>query len=95
MHTSVKTPGWNDGTVSIALHNVLYHLDKRNVYVRMLFIDYCLAFNTKVPSKLTTKLRTLGLNTSHCNWILDFLAGLPQVVRVGNDTSTMLTLRGG
>ncbi|KAK6319802.1 hypothetical protein J4Q44_G00089090 [Coregonus suidteri] len=32
-----------------------------------------------VPSKLITKLRTLGLNTSLCNWILDFLTGRPQV----------------
>ena len=53
----------------------------------MLFIDYSSAFNTIGPSKLITKLRTLGLNTSLCNWILDFLTGLPQVVRVGNNTS--------
>ena len=38
-----------------------------------LFIDYISAFNNIVPSKLITKLRTLGLNTSLCNWILDFL----------------------
>ena len=50
----------------------------------MLFIDYSSAFNTIVPSKLINKLRTLGLNTSLCNWILDFLMGRPQVVRVGN-----------
>ena len=40
--------------------------------------DYSPAFNT---SKLITKLRTLGLNTSLCNWILDFLTGHPQVVK--------------
>jgi hypothetical protein len=45
--------------------------------MRMLFIDYSSAFNTIVPSKLITKLRTLGLNTSLCNWILDFLKGHP------------------
>jgi hypothetical protein len=58
-----------------------------NTYVRMLFIDYSSAFNTRVPSKLITKLRILGLNTSLCNWILDFLTGRPQVVRVGSNTS--------
>jgi hypothetical protein len=63
------------------------HLDKRNTYVRILFIDYSSEFNTIVPSKLITKPRTLGLNTSLCNWILDFLIGRPQVVRVGNNTS--------
>ena len=66
------------------------HLDKRNTFVRMLFIDYSSAFNTIVPSKLITKLRTPGLNTSLCNWILDFLTGRPQVVRVGNNTAATL-----
>ena len=61
----------------------------------MLFIDYSSAFNTMVPSKLITKLRTLGLNTSLCNWILDFLIGLPQVVKVGKNTSATLILNTG
>ena len=61
----------------IALRTALSHLDKRNTYVRKLFIDYSSAFNTIIPSKLITKLRILGLNTSLCNWILDFLMGLP------------------
>jgi hypothetical protein len=56
--------------------------------VRMLYIDYSSAFNTVVPSKLIPKLRALGLNTSLCNYILDFLTGRPQVARVGNNTST-------
>ena len=53
------------------------------------------AFNTIVPLKLITKLRTLGLNTSLCNWILDFLTGRPQAVRVGNNTSSTLILNMG
>ena len=56
-----------DDTISIALHTLLSHLDKTNTYVRMLFIDYSSVFNTIVPTKLMTKLRTLGLNTSLCN----------------------------
>ncbi|CDQ83466.1 unnamed protein product [Oncorhynchus mykiss] len=43
------------------------HLDKRRAYVRMLFVDYSSAFNTIVPSKITSKLRALGLNSSLCN----------------------------
>ena len=50
-----------DNAISIALHTAFSHLDKRNTYVRMLFIDYNSAFNTKVPFKLFTKLGTLGL----------------------------------
>ena len=69
---------------SLALHTALSHLDKMNTYVRMLFIDYSSVFNTIVPSKLITKLTILGLNTSLCNWILDFLTGCPQVVRIGS-----------
>ncbi|MGJ0277130.1 reverse transcriptase domain-containing protein, partial [Streptococcus pyogenes] len=30
------------------------------------------------------KLETLGLDPTLCNWVLDFLTGRPQVVRVGN-----------
>jgi hypothetical protein len=41
----------------------------------MLFIDYSSAFNTIVPIKLIPKLRTLGLITSLCNFILDLLTG--------------------
>jgi hypothetical protein len=52
-------------------------------------------FNTRVSSKLITELRTLGLNTSLCNWILDFLTGCPQVVRVGINTSVTLILNTG
>jgi hypothetical protein len=50
----------------------------------MLFIDYSSAFNTIVFSKLITKIRTLRLNTSLCNWILEFLTVCPQVVRLDN-----------
>ena len=60
----------------------------------MLFTYYNSVFNTIVPSKLISKLRTLGLNTSLC-WILDFLTGHPQVVRVGNNTSATMILNTG
>jgi hypothetical protein len=59
----------------------------------MIFIDYSSAFNTTVPSEAHhTKLRTIGLNTSLCNWILDFMMGRPWAVRVGNNTSATLIL---
>jgi hypothetical protein len=56
-----------DDPISTALYTALSHLDKRNTYVRMLFIDHSSVFNTIVPMRLVTKLRTLGLNTSLCN----------------------------
>ena len=39
-----------DDAITAILHTALTHLDKRNTYVRMLFIDYSSAFNTIVPS---------------------------------------------
>jgi hypothetical protein len=86
---------YTDDAISIALHTALSHLDKRNTYVRIIFIDYSLSFNTIAPSKLINKLRILELNTSICNWILDCLTGRPQMVRVGNNTSATLTLNTG
>jgi gmma-aminobutyric acid receptor subunit gamma/cGMP-dependent protein kinase 2 len=56
----------------------LSHLDKRNSYVRMLFIDYSSLFNPIVPSKLIIKLGALGLNPALCNWVLDLLMAAPR-----------------
>ncbi len=61
----------------------------------MLFIDFSSAFNTIIPQQLTHKLVQLGLNTSRCNWLLDFLTGRPQAVRVGINTSSTITLNTG
>ena len=80
-----------DDAIAIALHTTLFHMNKMNTYVRMLFIDYSSAFNTIVPSKLIIKLGALGLTPALSNWVLDFLTGCPQVVKVGNNTSTSLS----
>ncbi len=58
-------------------------------------MDYSSAFNTIVPATLVVKLQTLGLNRSLCSWILDLLTGRSQVVRMGNNTSSPLTLNTG
>ncbi|KAK3541960.1 hypothetical protein QTP86_008149 [Hemibagrus guttatus] len=52
-------------------------------------------FNTVIPSKLTTKLGDLGINTSLHNWIMDFLTNRPQHVRSGHKCSTTITLNTG
>ena len=67
-----------DNAIAITPHTALTHLDKRNTYVRMPFIDYSSAFNTIIPSKLIIKLETLGLDPALCNWVLDFLTGRKQ-----------------
>lgn len=70
-----------DDAIEVPLHLSLEHLESKNSYVRMLFIDFSSAFNTAVPQHLVKKLGPLGINTSLCNWILDFLTDRPQTVR--------------
>ncbi len=84
-----------DDAIAFILHTALSHLENKNTYVRMLFVDYSSAFNTIVPATLVAKLQTLGLNRSLCSWILDFLTGRSQVVRMGNNTSSPLILNTG
>ncbi len=85
-----------DDAISQVLHSSLTHIDSKNGnYVRLLFIDYSSAFNTIVPTKLAVKLSDLGLNTSLCDWIQDFLTGRPQVVKMGQFTSNSITLNIG
>ncbi len=84
-----------DDAISSTLHLALTHLENKDSYVRMLFIDFSSAFNTIIPQQLINKLNLLGLNNSLCNWILDFLTGRPQSVRVGHNTSSTTTLSTG
>ncbi|KAI5611683.1 gastrula zinc finger protein XlCGF28.1-like [Silurus asotus] len=84
-----------DDDFSTTLHLALTHLDNKDLYVRMLFNDFSSAFNTIIPQHLIEKLNLLGLNTSLCNWILDFLTGRPQSVRIENSISSTTTLSTG
>ncbi|KAI3372368.1 hypothetical protein L3Q82_022861 [Scortum barcoo] len=74
---------------------LLTHLQLPNTYVRMLFVDFSSAFNTVIPDKLILKLHNLGLPSSLCHWIRDFLTNRPQVVRIGDNTSSTLVLSTG
>ncbi|KAK3574170.1 hypothetical protein QTP86_003834 [Hemibagrus guttatus] len=84
-----------DDAISTTLHLSLSHLENKDTYVRMLLIDFSSAFNTIIPQHLTENLSLLGINTSLCNWILDFLTGRPQSVRIGSSTSSATTLNTG
>ncbi|KAI5619394.1 gastrula zinc finger protein XlCGF28.1-like [Silurus asotus] len=84
-----------EDAVSMALHSVLTHLDKKNTYARMLFVYFSSAFNTIIPTKLIAKLLDLGINTSTCNWVMDFLTKRPQQVRSGSICSNTITLNIG
>ncbi len=87
---------FTDDAISQVLHSSLTHIDSKNGnYVRLLFIDYSSAFNIIVPIKLAVKLIDLGLNSSLCDWIQDFLTGRLQVVKMGQFTSNSITLNIG
>ncbi|KAK3553651.1 hypothetical protein QTP70_006859 [Hemibagrus guttatus] len=81
--------------ITTTLHLSFTHLDNKDTYVRMLFTDFSSAFNTIIPQHLIEKLSLLGLNTSLCNWILDFLTGRPQSVRIRNSFSSTTILSTG
>ncbi|KAK3552750.1 hypothetical protein QTP86_022157, partial [Hemibagrus guttatus] len=73
-----------DDAITTTLHLSLTHLDNKDTYVRMLFINFSSAFNTIIPQHLIEKLSLLDLNTSLCNWILDFLIGRPVTMHSSN-----------
>ncbi|KAI5608791.1 gastrula zinc finger protein XlCGF28.1-like, partial [Silurus asotus] len=81
-----------EDAVSTALHSALTHLDKSNTYIRMVFIDFSSAFNTVLPTVLITKLSELGICTSTCRWILDFLTNRPPIVSHLNPQPSFSTL---
>ncbi|KAI3367297.1 hypothetical protein L3Q82_008339 [Scortum barcoo] len=85
-----------EDAVSTALHCVLSHLENKNTYARMLFVDFSSAFNTVIPSKLITKLGDLGISTTPLRyWIMDFLTNRPQHVKSGHNCSSTITLNTG
>lgn len=81
--------------VSMATHVALSHLEQQDSYVWMLFIDYSSAFNTVLSDFLVTKLLHLGLPSSICMWITDFLTNRTQTVRLGKHLSSYITLSTG
>ncbi len=66
----------------------LTHLEYNNTYIRMLFVDFTSVFNIISCMNLIGKLITLGLSTTLCNWILDFLTHRPQRIRIWGYTSS-------
>ena len=84
-----------DDAVALGLHHVLKHLESFRTYARILFIDFSSAFNTIPPNRLFQKLLDMGVHTSLCRWVLDFLSDRTQRVKVGELVSSPLTLNVG
>lgn len=79
-----------EDAVSPALHMALTHLEHPNTYVRMPFVDFGSAFNAAILDKRRLKLH-LGLAEPLCFWIQEFFSHRPQLVRIGDRTSSTLT----
>ncbi len=77
------------------VHMALTHLENRDSYVRMHFLDFSSAFNTIIPQTLVHKLEALGLSPALCNWVLDFLTNRRQTVRIHSITSSPIILNTG
>ena len=84
-----------DDAISTALHTALSHLEHPGTSVRMLFVDYCSAFNTIIPDILVSKLAALDFPPATCAWIKDFLTNRPQSVKIGTHSSSTLMLSTG
>ena len=84
-----------DDAINIALHYILQHLDNRNTYARVLFVDYSSAFNTIIPDLLHSKLTHLNIHPLTCLWITDFLTNRRQYVRLGPHLSQPRTVNTG
>ncbi|KAI4899250.1 hypothetical protein NFI96_000608 [Prochilodus magdalenae] len=64
------------------LNRVYAHLDKPASTVRVMFFDFSSAFNTIQPALLGDKLNVLQVDAPLVSWIVDYLTGRPQYVRL-------------
>lgn len=67
----------------------------KSTYVRVLLVDFSSALNTIVPVKLINTLQELGVSTSLCKWIFNFLGDRKQVVKMGDHVSQSKFLNTG
>jgi len=81
--------GVQDATITL-LNYIYKHLDTPSSHVRLMFVDFSSAFNTIQPHLLIQRLRdNFGLEGCIVGWILDFLIGRTQRVRVNGQLSDL------
>ncbi len=82
-------------TRAVMCRSALKSLTSIHHIIMQIIHDKWRIFHCFSKQQLINKLNPLGLNNSLCNWILDFLTGRPQSVRVGHNTSSTTTLSTG
>ena len=86
--------GVEDAVLTL-LHKTSAHLEDKNTYSRVMFIDFSSAFNTLQPHVIVKTLQELNVPDKWCYWILEFLTNRKQYVRVENVVSSMCTTNTG
>lgn len=90
-----RTNRSTEDAISFTIHKILTHLENKDSYARLLFINYSSAFNTIISLKLITKLHNLWLLPALCNWILSFLTGRSHHVHLRKHSSSTLIMNTG
>ncbi len=82
-----------DNTVACLLHWLLQHLDTPGNYARLLFIDFCSAFNSIQHHQVIKKLLGLQVPSALIHWIYTFLSNRSQVVKVDNSCDSGMCVK--
>ncbi len=72
-----------DALISL-LHSLYADSDGNGKTVRLFLLDFSKAFDRINYKILITKMRKLDINPSVINWVIDFLSGRKQRVKMGN-----------
>ena len=57
-----------DDVISTVLHFILSHLEGKNTYTRLLFIDFSSAFNAIISRQLVEQLSLMAVDSGTCSW---------------------------
>ncbi len=75
-------------------HLAFTHLETRDFYARLLFLDFSSAFDTIIPQTLVNKLAVGGIHPYLCNWALDFF-NQQAIDRIHKISSSPIKLNSG
>ena len=83
-----------DALISL-LHSLYADSDGNGKTVCLFLLDFSKAFDPINYKILITKMRKLDINPSVINWVIDFLSGRKQRIKMGNIFSDWSSVNGG
>lgn len=84
-----------DDAVLTLHHGAFTHLETLKSLTRLVFVDFSSAFHTVLPHLMGRKLLQMDVNPHLVLWVLSFLIGRHQWVRVNGHLSSHLTISTG